>query len=160
MNKRKATEVEPEHGGEDGEGVGVAEDVKPSIHELDAKVKPPPKLTKKSKEHDFMKEVITNLLNNEDNEIDLSLQGVVKRMRKCLSSEQCDDCLMEIINVVNCHIRASRMAKMPLATQSRAAVSMPPVLHHTLIPFMRMEDKFKHAEQYSESNGTKTYYNL
>ena len=138
----------------------MAEDVKPSIHELDAKVKPPPKLTKKSKEHDFTKEVITNLLNNEDNEIDLSIQGVAKRMRKYLSSEQCDDCLVEIIDVVNRHIRASRMAKMPSATQSRAAVLMPPVLHHVPIPVMRIADNFKHAEQYSESNGTKTYYNL
>ena len=137
----------------------MAEDVKPSIHELDAKVKPPPKLTKKSKEHDFTKEVITNLLNNED-EIDLSLQGVAKRMRKCLSSQQCDDCLMKIIDVVNHHIRASRMAKMPSATQSRAAVSMPPVVHHAPIPVMRMADNFEHVEQYSESNGTKTYYNL
>ena len=125
-----------------------------------AKVKPPPKLTKKSKEHDFTKEVITNLLNNKDDEIDLSLQGVAKRMRKCLSSEQCDDCPMEIIDVVNCHIRASRMAKMPSTSQSQAAVSMPPVLHHAPIPVMRMADNFKHAEQYSESNVTKTYYNL
>ena len=71
--------------------------MKPSIHELDAKVKLPPKLMKKSEEHDFTKEVITNLLNNKDNEIDLSLQGVAKRMRKCLSDKQCGDCLMEII---------------------------------------------------------------
>ena len=60
MNKRKA---EPEQAGGDDEGVGVTEEVKPSIHELDAKVKPSPKLMKKSK-------VITNLLDNEDNEID------------------------------------------------------------------------------------------
>ena len=117
-NKRKAVELEPEQGGGDGEGVGVTEEVKPSTHELDTKVKPSPKLTKESKKHDFTKEVITNLLNNEDNERDLSLQGVAKRMRKCLSSEQCDDCHMEIIDVVNHHIRASRMAKMPSATQS------------------------------------------
>ena len=123
--------------------------LKPSIHELDAKVKPLPKLMKKSKEHDFTKEFITNLLNNKDNEIDLSLQGVAKRMRKCLSSEQCNDCVMEIIDVVNHYTRASRMPKMPLATQSRAAMSMPPVL--------RMKDNFEHAEQYSDTN---TYYNL
>ena len=159
-NNEQEKELEPEQGGGGSEGVGVTEEVKPSIHELDAKVKPPPKLTKKSKEHNFTKEVITNLLNNEDDEIDLSLQGVAKRMRKCLSSEQCDDCLMEIIDVVNCHIRASRMAKMPLATQSRAAVMMPPVLHHAPILIMRMEDNFEHAEQYRESNGTNTYYNL
>ena len=128
--------------------------------QLHAKVKPPPKLMKKSKEHNFRKEVITNLLNNEEDEIDLSLQGVAKRMRKCLSSEQCDDCLMEIIDVVNHHVRASRMVKVPLATQSQAAVVMPPVLHHAPIPVMRMEDNFKHADQYRESNGTKTYYNL
>ena len=66
MNKRKAAELEPEQGGGDGKGVGVTEEVKPSIHELDAKVKPPPKLMKKSKEHYFTKEAITNLLNNED----------------------------------------------------------------------------------------------
>ena len=159
-NKRKAAELEPEQGGGDNEGVGVTKEVKRSIHELDAKVKLPPKLTKKSKEHNFTKEVITNLLNNKDDEIGLSLQGVAKKMRKCLYSEQCNDCLMEIINVVNHHIRASRMSKMPLATQSRAAVSMPPVLHHTPISVMRMEDNFEHAEQYRESNGTNTYYNL
>ena len=118
MNKRKAAEPEPEQGGGDSEGVGATEEVKSSIHELDAKVKPPPKLTKKSKEHNFMKEVITNLLNNKDDEIDLSLQGVAKKMRKCLSNEQCDDCLMKIIKVVNCHIRVSRMPKMPSATHS------------------------------------------
>ena len=56
-NKRKAAEPEPEQGGGDSEGVGVTEEVKPSVHELDAKVKPPPKLMKKSKEHDFTKEV-------------------------------------------------------------------------------------------------------
>ena len=72
-NKRKAAKLEPEQGGGDSEGVGVTEEVKPSIHELDVKVKPPSKLTKKSKEHDFTKEVITNLLNNEDDEVDLSL---------------------------------------------------------------------------------------
>ena len=138
-NKRKAAEPEAEQGGGDGEGVGVTEEVKPSVHELDAKVKPPPKLTKKSKEHSFTKEVITNLLSNEDNEIDLSLQGVAKRMRKCLSNEQCNNCLMEIMEVVNRYIRASRMPKMPLATHSRAAVLMPPVLHHAPIPVMRME---------------------
>ena len=160
MNKRKAAEPEPEQGGGDGEGVDVTDDVKPSIHELDVKVNPPPKLMKKSKEHDFTKEVITNLLNNEDDEIDLSLQGVAKRMRKCLSNEQCDDCLMEIIEVVSCHIRASRMPKMPSATHSRASVLMPPVLHHALIPVMRMEDNFEHAEQHRESNGSNTYYNL
>ena len=160
MNKRNAAELEPEQGGGDGEGVGVTEEVKPSIHELDAKVKLPPKLVKKSKEYDFTKEVITNLLNSEDDEIDLSMQGVANRIRKCLSSEQCDDCLMEIIDVVNCHIRASRMPKMPSATQSQAAVLMPPVLQHAPIPVMRMEDNFEHAEQYRESNGTNTYYNL
>ena len=69
MNKRKAAEPEPEQGGGDGEGVGATEEVKPSIRELDAKVKPPPKLMKKSKEQDFMEEVITSLLNNKDNEI-------------------------------------------------------------------------------------------
>ena len=159
-NKRKAAEPEPEEGGGDGEGVGATEEVKPSIHKLDVKVKPPPKLMEKSKEHDFTKEVITNLLNNEDDEIDLSLQGVPKRMRKCLSNEQCDDCLMEIIKVVNHHIRASRMTKMPSATHSQPDVSMPPVLHHAPIPVMRMEDNFEHAEQYRESNGTNTYYNL
>ena len=74
----KKRKPEPEQAGGDGEGDGdgVAEEVKPSIHEFDAKVEPPPKLTKKSKEHDFMKEVITNLLNNEDDEINFSLQGV------------------------------------------------------------------------------------
>ena len=82
MNKRKTAEPEPEQGGVDGEGVGATEEVKPSIHELDAKVKPPPKLRKKSKKHNFTKEVITNLLNSEDDEIGLSLQGVAKRMRK------------------------------------------------------------------------------
>ena len=132
-----------EQGGGDSEGVGVTEDVKPSIHELDTKVKLPPKLTKKSKEHDFTKEAITNLLNNKDIEIDLSLQRVAKRMRKYLFNEQCDDCLMEIIKVVNLHIRASRM---PFTTHSQASVSMPPVLHHAPIPVMRMEDNFKHVE--------------
>ena len=49
---------------------------------------------------------------------------------------------------------------MPSATQSRAAVTIPPVLHHAQIPVMRMEDNFKHAEQYREINGTNMYYNL
>ena len=72
MNKRKSAELDNEQGGGDGEGVGVTEEVKPSIHELDAKLRPPPNLMKKSKEHDFTKKVITNLLNNKDDEIDLS----------------------------------------------------------------------------------------
>ena len=156
MNKRKAAEPEPEQAGGNGEGVGVTDEVKPSIHELDAKVKPPPKLTKTSKEHDFMKEVITNLLNNEDDEIGLSLQGVAKRMWKCLSNEQCDDCLMKIIEMVNPHIQASRMPKIPLATHSHASVSMQLVLHHVPLPVMRMEDNFQNVQ----TNGTNTYYNL
>ena len=92
--------------------------------------------------------MITNLLNNED-EINFKSPRC-SQMNVCLSDEQCDECWMEVMNR---HIQASRLPKIPSATHSRATVSMPPVLYAAPPPMMRMADNFvqEHTEQYRDT---------
>ena len=49
------------------------------VHELEQRLKPPAKLTKRTRENADMKDVITTLLNEEeDDEVDLAFQAMAQ----------------------------------------------------------------------------------
>ena len=72
------------------------EDVKPKIHELPPSAKKPTKYTRKHEENVKMKEVIASLLTHKDDEVNLTLSGYAKRIKKSLSDEAQEDCVMEM----------------------------------------------------------------
>ena len=67
------------------------------------------------------KEVTASLLTHEDNEIDLTLSGYAQRIKKSLSDEVQEDCIMEMGEALNRYIRASHYKLAPTST-----ISSPP----------------------------------
>ena len=70
----------------------------------------PMKLTKKSRENADMKDMITTLLNNdnESDKVDLAFQTMAKCTEKLLQAVDTDECMMEHQEVENRYVRVSR----------------------------------------------------
>ena len=62
------------------------------VHELKQRLKPPAKLTKRTRENADMKDVITTLLNEEEgDEVYLAFQAMAKQMKKQLQPIDIDE---------------------------------------------------------------------
>ena len=72
-------------------------ETKPNIHELSKAPKLPVKVTCKAQ--DQAREIITSLLSNEEDEVDVSMSGFGKRIKKSLDANDQEKCLMEIGDV-------------------------------------------------------------
>ena len=118
VKKKKVEPAEKEKENLDPE---ANEDVKPKIHELPPSAKKPTKYTRKHEENMMTKEVIASLLTHEDDEIDLTLSGYAKRIKKSLSDEAKEDCIIEMGEVVNRYICVSCHKLAPTST-----ISSPP----------------------------------
>ena len=81
------------------------------------------KYTRKMADHDMTKKVLASFLTNDEDEIEITLSGFAKHIKKICPEAQ-EDCLMELGEVVNRYIWASRMKKsIPSATVSAPVVS-------------------------------------
>ena len=97
---------------------------KKPLHELPPAPKKQAKYTRKMQDHDMTKEVLASFLTNEEDEIEITLSGYAKCIKRNLCPEAQEDCLMELGEVLNKYIRASRMKKsIPSATVSAPVVS-------------------------------------
>ena len=87
-------------------------------------------------DHDMTKEVLASFLANEEDEIEITLCGYAKCIKKNLCPEAQEDCLMELGEVVNRYIRAARMKKnIPSTT-----VSAPVVSNENIVPLQHNMD--------------------
>ena len=124
--KGKKTKVKPEACGEkfgetsnDKENAADTPESKPNIHELSKAPKLPLKVTRKAQDQAMTREIITSLLSNEEDEVDVSMSGFGKRIKKSLDANDQEECLMEIGDVVNRYIRAARFKKNPTSSISQ-----------------------------------------
>ena len=117
----KRKKIEPGSAEPENVDPKVNEDVKPKIHELPPSAKKPTKYTRKHGDNMMTKEVIASLLAYKDDEFDVTLSGYAKRIKKSLSAEAQEDCIMEMGEVLNKYIHDSHHKLAPTST-----ISSPP----------------------------------
>ena len=127
------------------------------VHELEQRLKPPAKLTKRTRENADIKDVITTLLNEEKgDEVDLAFQAMAKKMKKQLQPIDIDECMMELQEVVYRYVRVSRRQHQPTSTVTSAAAPV----QHVSIPTLQPMPPMVHRDDPYYRDENSTYYNM
>ena len=99
---------------------------KPKTHELPL-AKPSTKQSKKAQDHKLTKELLSSILaKDDDNEVDMLVGSVAKRIQKNLPDDEAEECMQEITDVVNRYIRVAKRRRNPTATPATAEASPAP----------------------------------
>ena len=123
----KVQKVENEEPGSDvasgsgGGGTGVEESGivdKKNLRELSETPKVLPKPTRRVKEREDFQRQLLSLMQQEDDDLDLTFQSMAKRIKDHLTPEQRDDLVDEMFLLVSKHIRESKKPKYPPATST------------------------------------------